>query len=58
MQGQGSIKRCAEAIGIPHKTLRRYLVGHNRPNYEAKQRLSEYLGMPIEELFTEEVLKV
>ncbi|WP_291525946.1 hypothetical protein [Branchiibius sp. NY16-3462-2] len=43
-------------INVPYLHLRAVLLGKTRPRPEVLERLPKLLGVPVEELFTEEML--
>lgn len=52
-----SIPLAAQTIGVPESHLRNVLYGRTRPMEQVKTGLSELLGIPVEKLFTPEVLE-
>ena len=48
-----AVARCIEVVPIH---LRRTLTGVVSPSWGVRERLPEFLGVPIEELFTKEAL--
>ena len=48
-----AVARCIEVVPIH---LQRALTGVISPSWEVRERLPEFLGVPIEELFTKEAL--
>ncbi|WP_335986417.1 hypothetical protein [Glycomyces sp. MUSA5-2] len=55
-KGYGAIEKCAVDIEVNRMSLRDALLGRHRPGMGIRERLPEYLGVPLEELFTEESL--
>lgn len=51
-----STSKAAEAIEVPYIHLAATLMGKNRPRPEVIERLPKLLGVPVEELFTAEML--
>ncbi|MBM0258956.1 hypothetical protein [Micromonospora sp. 4G55] len=51
-----SIPLAARQIDVPENHLRTAVGGYNRPMPEVRERLPKLLGLPLEELFTPEVL--
>jgi hypothetical protein len=55
-KGQGAIEKCARDIEVPRMQLRDAIMGRTRPGMALREKLPEYLGESLEELFTEEAL--
>lgn len=52
-----SVARAALAVGVTHAHLNGTIHGHIRPNHEVRERLPKVLGIPLDELFTTEILR-
>jgi transcriptional regulator with XRE-family HTH domain len=52
-----TIAAVARILRISEVHLKLALSGRIRPNYEVRERLPEFLGVPLEELFTEDALE-
>jgi hypothetical protein len=48
--------KAARDLGVSYGHLRRCITGRNRPCDVLREKLPAYLGVPLEELFTPEVL--
>jgi transcriptional regulator with XRE-family HTH domain len=51
-----SVSRVARAVGVPQRTLSRYVMGATRPHPEVVRRLVVCLDRPAELLFTSDAL--
>jgi hypothetical protein len=51
-----TVSRAAVEIGVPYTHLRCVLMGTASPSPEVRQRLPELLGIPLVDLFDEDLL--
>jgi hypothetical protein len=49
-------KQAAKDIGVSWGHFRKVIIGHCHPMQAVREKLPVYLGVPLEELFTPEVL--
>lgn len=55
-QADHSIRKIADEIGVPYAHLGNALTGRIIPNDDVREKLPAFLGVPLEELFTSDVL--
>jgi len=53
-----SMREAAEQIGVRHQHLSGSVYGHVRPSEVVREKLPALLGVPLDELFTHDVLRV
>lgn len=51
-----SQQQAAKDLGVPWSHFRRCVTGRTRPMGILRKKLPEYLGVPLEDLFTPEIL--
>ena len=51
-----SVQKCADDMGVTFGHLRKVIIGHTRPKPVLREKLPAYLGVDLEDLFTEDIL--
>jgi transcriptional regulator with XRE-family HTH domain len=52
-----TVSAVARILGIAESHLAKALSGRVRPSHEVRERLPEFLGVPLHDLFTEDALQ-